>query len=155
LKLKNCKNCGTLFAQTIAPICNKCLQTEQEDISKISKFVFSSQKELIPLEEISDATEISIQELEKYYSKGRLVIDVSKRFLLSCKSCGCKMKENEQLGFFCKKCSEKTFGEDFCNSLQKKEPPMVELRTFVKDVMHSKYNVQSKDRQKYGFKNYD
>ena len=102
--LINCKKCGTLFFKNSGrDICEECFKKELDLIDNIVKFVLTSGKDKITLDEVSNATGVTSEDLEDLISRGRLFKALPK-LLIKCRFCGASLDDTEKTGFTCKKC---------------------------------------------------
>ena len=117
--LVNCKKCGTLFFKTSErEICEECFRKELDTIDEIKKYIVTSGKEKVTLDEISQNVEsASLSDLEDMVSRGRL-FTILPKISLKCRFCGAELENDEKSGFTCKKCLMKFSPK--VNELEKK-----------------------------------
>ena len=103
--LINCKKCGTLFFKTSErEICEECFKKELDTIDDIKKYVISSGRDSVSLEEIAqNVNNVNIGDLEDLISRGRLFAILPK-ITVKCRFCGALLENDEKTGFTCKKC---------------------------------------------------
>jgi len=98
-ELRNCIRCGKIFAYTYSPICNKCLEEEEEDFKKVKEYL--NENPGSTAFEVSEATGVSVEKIMKFLREERLELsDDNKNLLLQCESCGKPIKT----GRFCNEC---------------------------------------------------
>ncbi|MBR2069228.1 MAG: hypothetical protein IJ877_05645 [Candidatus Gastranaerophilales bacterium] len=103
--LINCKKCGTLFFKTSErEVCDECFKKELDIIDDIKKYIVSSKKEKVTIEEITqNVPEANPAELEDLISRGRL-FTILPKISVKCRFCGAELENDEKTGFTCKKC---------------------------------------------------
>ena len=103
--LINCKKCGTLFFKTSErEICEECYNKELEIIDNIKKYIISSKKDNVTVEEIAQNVEnTSVSDLDDLISRGRL-FTILPKISIKCRFCGAELENDEKTGFTCKKC---------------------------------------------------
>ncbi len=103
--LVNCKKCGTLFFRTSErEICEECYRKELEVIDEIKKYIITSAKEKVTIDDIvQNVANTTEQELEDLISRGRLFAILPK-ISVKCRFCGAELENDEKTGFTCKKC---------------------------------------------------
>ena len=154
--LVNCKKCGTLFFKTSGrEICDECFKKELDVIDSIIKFVLSSPNDKITLEEVSEGTKVSMEDLEDLISRGRLFKALPKLFI-KCRFCGASLEDTEKTGFTCKKCLMKFSPK--VNELEKKGLNIRKYQEEAKTLdrrLRGGMNV-AESNTRYGFiQNYD
>ncbi|MBQ8475913.1 hypothetical protein IJ531_02510 [bacterium] len=117
--LINCKKCGTLFFKTSErEICEECFKKELEIIDEIKKYIITSKKDKVSLDEIAQNVEnTSESDLEDLISRGRL-FTILPKISVKCRFCGAELENDEKTGFTCKKCLMKFSPK--MNELEKK-----------------------------------
>ena len=155
--LVNCKKCGTLFFKTSErEVCEECFRKELDIIDEIKKFLITSSKEKLSIEEIAQNVEnISVHEIEDMVSRGRLFAILPK-ISIKCRFCGAELENDEKTGFTCKKCLLKFSPK--VNELEKKGLKMKnyeeEARTLNRRLRGGMNALNTSTR--YGFiQNYD
>jgi len=155
--LVNCKKCGTLFFKTSErEVCDECFKKELDIIDDIKRYILSSNKDKISIDEITKNIEnIDSSELEDLISRGRLFAILPK-ISVKCRFCGAELENDEKTGFTCKKC------------LMKFSPKMTELEKKGMNVKKYEEEARTLNRRlrggmntnanstRYGFiQNYD
>lgn len=150
--LINCKKCGTLFFKTSErEVCEECFKKELEVIDNIKKYIISSQKEKVTLDEISNNVEgTNVSELEDLISRGRL-FTILPKISVKCRFCGAELENDEKTGFTCKKCLLKFSPK--VNELEKKG---INLRKYEEEARTLKRRLRgginsNNDSTRYGF----
>lgn len=96
-ELKNCRQCGRVFASAGGTLCRKCLDQVDEDFSVVRKYVRDhSGADVL---EVAKATGVKEELILQFLREGRLV---SRGFVasLKCERCSAKI----DLGRFCPRC---------------------------------------------------
>lgn len=98
-ELRNCVRCGKIFAYTYNPICNKCLEEDEEEFKLVKEYLYENPGAIIP--EVSDATGVSVEKIMRFLRDERLEINSeNSNLVLECESCGRPIKS----GRFCEEC---------------------------------------------------
>ena len=103
--LINCKKCGTLFFKTSErEICEECFKKELDVIDEIKKYIVSTKKDKVTIEEIiANVPNLNNADIEDLISRGRLFVILPK-IVVKCRFCGAELENDEKTGFTCKKC---------------------------------------------------
>jgi flagellar operon protein (TIGR03826 family) len=101
VELRNCPECGKVFAYTVKNLCPRCAAAEEADYRKVKKYLSDHQG--ADLEEVHAATEVSIERILKFLRDGRLVEAGARWKALQCDSCG----EPIAAGRYCQRCAER------------------------------------------------
>lgn len=99
MQLKNCPECGKLFACISRSICPECIAKEDEMINLIKCHIEKHKNATIT--EISQGTGIPREKIVSLLQDGRLIIKSSTR-LLNCERCGTPIP----YGRFCTDCTK-------------------------------------------------
>ncbi len=95
--IKNCPECGRLFADVGNNVCNKCLEKEDSEFAIVRRYVRDNPGASIF--EVAEETGISEEKILQFLKDGRLqsagFVEVS-----SCEGCGKKIAA----GRYCDKC---------------------------------------------------
>ena len=154
--LINCKKCGTLFFRNSGrEVCEECFKKELEVIDSIKANILSSNKDKVPLEDVSNALNIPKNELEDLVTRGRL-FTVLPKISIKCRFCGIELEDDEKTGFTCKKCLLKFSPK--VNELEKKginiQKNQEEARNIKRRLRGGMNTAENNSR--YGFiQNYD
>jgi len=105
-ELRNCIRCGKVFAYTYNPVCNKCLEQEEEEFKRVKEYIYENPGSTVF--EVSDATEISVEKIMKFLREERLELSSDNtNLLLECESCGRPIKS----GRYCEECKNQIASE--------------------------------------------
>jgi len=85
MNLKNCSECGVLFAYSGRNICNKCLDKEEEQYKLVRRYVRDHPGASVF--EVSQETDIEEEKILQFIRDGRLQSQGFKG-VLECESCG-------------------------------------------------------------------
>lgn len=101
-EVKNCRRCKRIFMYAVGPqLCEECKKLEEEEYERVRKFVRDFPGATI--QEVSDATEVSMQMIYKFLKDGRLEVTEGSPIALQCENCGVRITS----GRFCINCSKK------------------------------------------------
>lgn len=85
VELRNCPECGKLFAFLSRNLCPECAALEDEYVKRIQEYLDGPGGATI--KEISDATEVPEEKIISLLREGRLIVR-GKACLLECERCG-------------------------------------------------------------------
>ncbi|AFV10802.1 flagellar protein YvyF [Thermacetogenium phaeum DSM 12270] len=85
MELRNCPECGKLFAFLSRNLCPECAALEDEYVKRIQEYLDGPGGATI--KEISDATEVPEEKIISLLREGRLIVR-GKACLLECERCG-------------------------------------------------------------------
>jgi flagellar operon protein (TIGR03826 family) len=96
-ELRNCSECGRLFAYVGRNLCSKCLEQEEKDYTIVRRYVRDHSGASVF--EVADATGIEEEKILQFLRDGRLQ---SKGFanIIECERCGTRISS----GRFCDSC---------------------------------------------------
>ncbi len=120
LELRNCPECGKLFARISRDLCPDCIAQEDEMLVQIQQFLDEHNNATIS--EVSEGTGIPGDKIVTLLQEGRLVARDNSN-LLKCERCGKSIPK----GRFCIECST-----DIARSLSSPEKNNTE-RVYVRD----------------------
>jgi len=105
-ELRNCIRCGKVFAYTYSPVCNKCLEKEEEEYKLVKEYIYENPGSTAF--EVSEATGVSVEKIMKFLREERLELSSENaNLLLECESCGRPIKS----GRYCEDCRSKIASE--------------------------------------------
>lgn len=100
-EIRNCPRCGRVFSYINRPICNRCIDDEEQEFKKVKDYIYENPGANIP--EVSTATEVSVEKIMRFLRDERLELKGDIDSLgLSCERCGVSIKS----GRFCEKCKK-------------------------------------------------
>lgn len=129
-ELRNCIRCGKVFAYTYNPVCNKCLEKEEEEFKRVKEHIYDNPGSTAF--EVSEATGVSVEKIMKFLREERLELSSENANLfLECESCGRPIKS----GRYCEECKNQIASEmkrEFGLNKSKQEY----IKTSGKERMH-------------------
>lgn len=101
-ELKNCEQCGDLFASVAArEICPKCYQKEERDFQRVYRFITKRKNRQATIQEIVEATEVREELIIKFMKQNRLRSSQFPNLAYACDKCGDNITE----GRLCSSCA--------------------------------------------------
>ncbi len=98
-EIKNCPRCGRIFTFIARPICNKCLEAEENEFKTVKEYVYDNPGATIS--EVSQETEVSVERIMRFLREERLEIkSENSNLILGCERCGRSINS----GRFCEEC---------------------------------------------------
>ncbi|MHB1392768.1 MAG: TIGR03826 family flagellar region protein [Clostridia bacterium] len=132
-EIRNCPRCGKIFTQMGRPICNKCIETEENEFKVVKEYVYDNPGATIS--EVSQETEVTVEKIMRFLREERLEIkSENSNMLLECERCGRSINS----GRFCENCKgemNKDFKREF--GLDRKEPEPKPQPKTDKDKMYT------------------
>lgn len=117
-EIRNCPRCGKIFSYTGRPICNRCIETEENEFKIVKEYIYDHPGATIP--EVSQETEVSVEKIMRFLREERLEIkSENSNLVLECERCGRAISS----GRFCENCKgqiSKDFRREF--GLDRKAP---------------------------------
>ena len=99
-ELKYCKMCKKMFTYYGgAVLCNECKEKDELDFKKVRDYLRDNKG--ASLQEVSEATEVSINRINRYLKEGKIEVSDDSPLKLKCERCG----EPIPSGRFCNKCA--------------------------------------------------
>ncbi|MEF2968072.1 TIGR03826 family flagellar region protein [Paenibacillus sp. M1] len=98
MNLGNCPRCGRLFAKNFRDICPSCVKEIEQEYEKCVKFL--REEKTATIQEVADATEVSIRQITKFIKEGRISIANNPNMMYPCEVCGVLIRE----GNMCDSC---------------------------------------------------
>lgn len=98
MNLDNCPRCGRLFVKNIMELCQPCVKELEHQYEICVEYLRKNRGTTI--QELSDATEISIKEITRFIREGRISIANAPNMMLPCEVCGTLIRE----GHMCDSC---------------------------------------------------
>jgi flagellar operon protein (TIGR03826 family) len=138
MDLRNCPQCGKLFAYTGSnKLCPVCRQTEEDDYKKVRDYLWDHPGATIEM--VHEETGVERELIIKFIKEERLIAEgITIDFELECERCGTPIKQ----GRFCKKCQAelvKGFKEGTSKKSQKSNrKKRVEDRMYIADRIKKK-----------------
>ena len=98
INLGNCPRCGRLFANNFRDICPSCIKEIEEEYEKCLKFL--REEKLATIQEVSEATGVSIRQITKFIKEGRISVANNPNMMYPCEVCGVLIRD----GHMCDSC---------------------------------------------------
>lgn len=98
MNLGNCPRCGRLFAKNFKEICPACVKDIEREYELCLEYLRAEKTATI--QEVSDATEVSIKQITKFIREGRISIANNPNMMYPCEVCGVLIRE----GTMCDSC---------------------------------------------------
>lgn len=101
-KLKNCEQCGGIFASIgNKDICQKCYQQEEKDFQTVYRFLTNRKNREAKMAEIVETTGVEEDLIIKFMKQNRLRVSQFPNLSYECEQCGNPITE----GRLCQDCS--------------------------------------------------
>jgi len=98
MNLDNCPRCGRLYLKNIMEMCQVCVKELEHQYEICVKYLRENRGTNI--QELSDATEISIKEITRFIREGRISIANAPNLMYPCEICGTLIRD----GHMCENC---------------------------------------------------
>jgi flagellar operon protein (TIGR03826 family) len=86
MNVSNCPRCGKIFVKGIHDICPNCVRDIENQYEKCLKYLKENRR--CTLQELSEATEVSVNQITKFIREGRISIAGNPNMSYSCELCG-------------------------------------------------------------------
>lgn len=129
-ELRNCPQCGRLFAYQGRNLCKKCQEEEENEYLIVRKYVRDNPGATIF--EVSEATGVEEEKILHFLREGRLQ-SKGLALALECERCGRKIAS----GRYCSQCL-KELENEIKSVVKDNTPKMPELKKDTKDRMFTK-----------------
>ncbi|NGQ95626.1 flagellar protein [Brevibacillus sp. SYP-B805] len=86
--LDNCPRCGTLFVRGVRDVCPKCYQEIEREYEKCSQYLRKRENRGANIQQVSEATGVSIKQITKFIKEGRISIANHPNMGYPCEGCG-------------------------------------------------------------------
>ncbi|TVY09330.1 flagellar protein [Paenibacillus cremeus] len=101
INVANCDRCGKVYLKNIHGICTNCIKDIELQYEKCLKFLREARS--CSIQELSDATEVSVKQITKFIREGRISIRNNPNMAYACEACGASIREN----ILCEPCRSK------------------------------------------------
>ncbi len=129
-ELRNCPRCGKLFSYFGRPICNNCIEKEEEEFKIVKEYIYENPGATVF--EVADATEVTVDKIMRFLREERLEISSENvNLILECERCSRPIKT----GRYCDQCKGEMASEmrrEFGIGQKKREI----LKSSGKEKMH-------------------
>lgn len=86
MELRNCPNCGKVFAFVANELCPSCADEDEKEFAFVRAYLECNPN--VTLEQVHQATAVPKQRILKFLREGRLVNGVARGVALECERCG-------------------------------------------------------------------
>ncbi|MDL2224968.1 flagellar protein [Eubacteriales bacterium OttesenSCG-928-M02] len=97
MDIRQCKECGKLFQYISKPICQDCIDAQDQMFIKVRDYLY--QHPAASIEEVSEKTEVEERFILEFLKEERLSVDVGGGYL-TCENCGTPIEK----GRYCESC---------------------------------------------------
>ncbi|WP_379138065.1 TIGR03826 family flagellar region protein [Paenibacillus sp. sgz500958] len=122
MNLDNCPRCGRLYVKNVLDLCQTCVRELEKQYEVCVKYLRENRGTSI--QELSDATEISIKEITRFIREGRISIANAPNMMYPCEVCGTLIRE----GHMCDNCRTR-LRKDISNLAKDSAPPKEENKS--------------------------
>ncbi|MFE4712081.1 MULTISPECIES: TIGR03826 family flagellar region protein [unclassified Paenibacillus] len=98
MNLDNCPRCGRLYVKNLMELCQPCIKELEHEYEICVNYLRENRGTNI--QELSDATGISIKEITRFIREGRISIANAPNMMYPCEVCGTLIRE----GHMCDSC---------------------------------------------------
>ncbi|MEK5435021.1 MULTISPECIES: TIGR03826 family flagellar region protein [Paenibacillus] len=98
MNLDNCPRCGRLFVKNLMGLCQPCIKELEHEYEICVEYLRENKGTNI--QELSDATGISIKEITRFIREGRISIANAPNMMYPCEVCGTLIRD----GHMCDSC---------------------------------------------------
>lgn len=98
MNLDNCPRCGRLFVKNLMGLCQPCIKELEHEYEICVNYLRENKGTNI--QELSDATGISIKEITRFIREGRISIANAPNMMYPCEVCGTLIRD----GHMCDSC---------------------------------------------------
>jgi len=92
MNVANCPRCGKIFVKGFNDVCPNCVKDIELQYEKCLKYLRDNRGAAI--QELSEATEVSIKQITKFIREGRISIVNAPNMSYPCEVCGTLIREN-------------------------------------------------------------
>ncbi|KGE20405.1 TIGR03826 family flagellar region protein [Paenibacillus wynnii] len=111
MNLDNCPRCGRLYLKNIMDMCQVCVKDLEHQYEICVKYLRENKGTNI--QELSDATDISIKEITRFIREGRISIAGAPNMMYPCEVCGTLIRD----GHMCENCRTR-LRKDFSTAIK-------------------------------------
>ncbi|MNC02671.1 hypothetical protein D3C75_500470 [compost metagenome] len=137
MNVDNCPRCGRLYVKNIMEVCQPCIKELEYQYEICVDYLRKNRGTNI--QELSDATDISIKEITRFIREGRISIANAPNMMLPCEVCGTLIRE----GHMCDSCRAR-LSKDLNNAA--KESVAAENARNTRDPNKAAYRAVDKFR---------
>lgn len=111
MNLDNCPRCGRLFVKNLMGLCQSCIKELEHEYEICVNYLRENKGTNI--QELSDATGISIKEITRFIREGRISIANAPNMMYPCEVCGTLIQD----GHMCDSCRSR-LRKDLTNAVK-------------------------------------
>lgn len=115
MNVDNCPRCGRLYVKNLRDLCQPCVKELEHHYETCVEYLRKNKGTNI--QELSDATEISIKEITRFIREGRISIANAPNMMLPCEVCGTLIRE----GHMCDSCRSR-LTKELANAAKESTP---------------------------------
>jgi flagellar operon protein (TIGR03826 family) len=130
-EVANCPRCKALFRKVRQSVCPNCIKEIDQEYEKCYKYIRKKENRGCNIQELSEATGVSIQQITMFITEGRLNIDNNPNMSYACRSCG----KPTRTGSLCESC---------IGNLKK-------IASYMKEDEQKRLDVEERKRREQGF----
>lgn len=97
MNIDNCPRCGKLYAVNIRELCPNCMQDIEKAYEVCVQYLRDNKGANI--QELSEATEVSIRQITKFIREGRISIANAPNMMYPCEVCGTLIREGHMCDY--------------------------------------------------------
>ena len=128
--LANCKECGKLYVQNPAGLCQECYRIEEENEEIVAKYLRNNRR--VSITEVHEATGVPEKTILKMIKKGRITGDIQVEY--PCETCGRPILE----GRVCAECGRRVLEQVKPDPRLSPKPPEPSPAKRPGEGMHSR-----------------
>ena len=98
MNVDNCPRCGRLYVKNLRDVCPNCLRELEKQYETCVQYLRKNRG--ADIQELSDATDISIKEITRFIREGRISIMNAPNMMYPCEVCGVLIRD----GHMCDSC---------------------------------------------------
>ncbi len=102
MEMRNCPECGRIFAYIRTNLCPACIRKDEEDYRKVRNFI--ARNPGVDIITVSEETGVDEEKIVRYLKEGRIInAHPNTKISIECELCGALIPN----GRYCKACTEK------------------------------------------------
>jgi len=102
VEMRNCPQCGKIFAYVRTNLCPACVQKDEEEFRKVRTYIAKNPG--VDLVTVSEETGVDEDKIVRYLKEGRILnASQNTKIKIECELCGTLIPQ----GRYCKPCSDK------------------------------------------------
>lgn len=102
MEMRNCPQCGKIFAYVRTNLCPACVQKDEDEFRKVRTFIAKNPG--VDIVTVSEETGVDEEKIVRYLKEGRILnSSPNTKINIECELCGVLIPQ----GRYCKACTEK------------------------------------------------